>query len=267
MLACCTVNHRMPSCSNVERVRIGLRTRQLYSVTVPVFGSSLPISPALLPVNQILPSRSSLRPCGPVCGLDRVFADRTGLGIDATQLVGQLAGPPDRAVPGGERIVRTRAERRHIEQLDRCLHRTRDDRGGRPRLLGEIFHQIGDDRRPVLRRDRRVEVLHHVLEHVPAGRRIAGAGAVDVVAAAASLGEALLHRPFGPVLGGVLGVGWIGLHEHGEQDGTGECLEDHSGLPECGVLRRLCLVVGASLAQKQAGRYCEAAPIAPCEYF
>jgi hypothetical protein len=39
-----------------------------YSVVRPVFGSSLPISPRLLPVNQMLPSLSSASPCGPLYG-------------------------------------------------------------------------------------------------------------------------------------------------------------------------------------------------------
>src|SRR5919198_1928385 len=46
----------------------------LYSVTSPLFGSSLPITLAWLPVNQILPSLSSTRPCGPVCGVLSVYS-------------------------------------------------------------------------------------------------------------------------------------------------------------------------------------------------
>src|ERR1700687_5332649 len=45
-----------------------------YSVVKPVFGSSLPMKPALLPVNQILPSLSSIRPCGPLCGVFRLYS-------------------------------------------------------------------------------------------------------------------------------------------------------------------------------------------------
>src|SRR5262249_60404400 len=41
----------------------------LYSVTSPVLGSSLPTRLIWLPVNQMLPSLSSVRPCGPVCGV------------------------------------------------------------------------------------------------------------------------------------------------------------------------------------------------------
>ena len=126
--------------------------------------------------------------------LERIFPDRAGLRIDPAELVDQLPGPPDGAVLGRERIVRARAERRHVPHLDRGLHRAGDDRGGRPRPLREGLHQIGRDRRPFLRRDRRAEVLHHVLEHVPAGRRVAGARAVDVVAAAADRDDGFLAR-------------------------------------------------------------------------
>ena len=41
----------------------------LYSVTLPVFGSILPISPAAFPVYQMLPSLSACRPCGPEFGV------------------------------------------------------------------------------------------------------------------------------------------------------------------------------------------------------
>src|SRR5215472_14961757 len=58
----------MPSWSNTSVC--GSRAAgsgSLYSVTSPVLGSSLPIRPAKLPVNQMLPSLSSARPCGAVC--------------------------------------------------------------------------------------------------------------------------------------------------------------------------------------------------------
>src|SRR5438128_10130969 len=41
----------------------------LYSVTFPVLGSILPISAALLPVYQMLPSLSGCSPCGPEFGV------------------------------------------------------------------------------------------------------------------------------------------------------------------------------------------------------
>jgi hypothetical protein len=54
------------------------------------------------------------------------------------------------------------------------------------------------------------------------------------------------------------------LGEQGKHDGTGECLERdakfdrHGSFSLCaGVLRRLCLVVGGSMTQKDGGRYCE----------
>src|SRR6188474_3036863 len=37
----------------------------LYSVTSPVLGFNLPTSPAEFPVYQMLPSLSTVRPCGP----------------------------------------------------------------------------------------------------------------------------------------------------------------------------------------------------------
>src|SRR5438477_525085 len=43
----------------------------LYSVTAPVFGSSLPIKAPVFPVYQMFPSRSSTRPCGPEWGVLR----------------------------------------------------------------------------------------------------------------------------------------------------------------------------------------------------
>src|SRR4029453_8226412 len=45
-----------------------------YSVLIPVLGSSFPIRPRLLPVNQMLPSLSSASPCGPVYGDFRVYS-------------------------------------------------------------------------------------------------------------------------------------------------------------------------------------------------
>src|SRR5262249_43065875 len=41
----------------------------LYSVTSPVFGSSLPTSAPVLPVYQMLPALSSFSPCGPECAV------------------------------------------------------------------------------------------------------------------------------------------------------------------------------------------------------
>ena len=38
--------------------------------------------------------------------LERIFPDGTRLGIEASQLVGELTGPPDRAVLGCQGIVR-----------------------------------------------------------------------------------------------------------------------------------------------------------------
>src|SRR5437870_7271074 len=46
----------------------------LYSVTAPVFGSSLPINAPVFPVYQMLPSRSSTNPWGPECVVLRGYS-------------------------------------------------------------------------------------------------------------------------------------------------------------------------------------------------
>src|SRR5262245_16495230 len=68
----CTVKKMRPSCRNA--IVCGSRAFGfgiLYSVTLPVFGSILPISPAALPVYQMLPSLSACSPCGPEFGVGR----------------------------------------------------------------------------------------------------------------------------------------------------------------------------------------------------
>ena len=149
-----------------------------YSVVIPVLGSSLPIRPRLLPVNQMLPSLSSASPCGPVWADFRLYS----------------------------RIVWARPLRRHVPQIDAGLDRAFDEHRRRTFTLGEILHQVVGHRRPVLGWDRRVHVLHHAHDREPAFGRVADADAVDVVAGAAGVGEALLHRAFRPFLGGVLGL-------------------------------------------------------------
>src|SRR3974377_1930742 len=67
-LAFCIVNHRMPLLSKIN-VCGSPGSGVLYSVTAPVFGSSLPIKEPVFPVYQMLPSLSSIRPCGPECGV------------------------------------------------------------------------------------------------------------------------------------------------------------------------------------------------------
>src|SRR4051812_11586396 len=62
------VNHRMPLLSKIS-VCGSPGSGVGYSVTCPVFGSSLPINDPVLPVYQMLPSASSCRPCGPECGV------------------------------------------------------------------------------------------------------------------------------------------------------------------------------------------------------
>ena len=69
---------------------------------------------------------------------------------------GSLDVEPDAAVARGERIVRSRAERRHRPLLDRRLDRAGNDLGLRPLLLGEVLDEVGLDDRPVLGADRRL---------------------------------------------------------------------------------------------------------------
>jgi len=69
-LPACTVKNNRPS----RRIAIVCGSRAfgfgiLYSVTWPVFGSTFPISPAALPVYQMLPSLSACKPCGPELGV------------------------------------------------------------------------------------------------------------------------------------------------------------------------------------------------------
>src|SRR4030095_1085571 len=68
-----TVKKMRPSCRNAmvcgsRAFGFGI----LYSVTLPLFGSTLPMSPAALPVYQMLPSLSACRPCGPEFGVGSV---------------------------------------------------------------------------------------------------------------------------------------------------------------------------------------------------
>src|SRR5258706_309912 len=65
-LAFCTVNHSMPLRSKIRVCgSFASGSGILYSVTEPVFGSSLPINAPVFPVYQMLPFASSTRPCGP----------------------------------------------------------------------------------------------------------------------------------------------------------------------------------------------------------
>src|SRR5207245_841514 len=69
-LAFCAVNHRIPLWSKINVCgSFTSGSGILYSVTAPVFGSSLPIKAPVFPVYQMLPSLSSSRPCGPECGV------------------------------------------------------------------------------------------------------------------------------------------------------------------------------------------------------
>src|SRR6476659_5649532 len=66
----CTVKNSRPSRRNA--IVCGSRAFAfgiLYSVTLPVLGSTLPINPAALPVYQMLPSLSACSPCGTEFGV------------------------------------------------------------------------------------------------------------------------------------------------------------------------------------------------------
>src|SRR6267154_2079195 len=62
------VNHRIPLLSKIS-VCGSPDSGVGYSVTAPDFGSSLPINEPVFPVYQMLPSLSSIRPCGPECAV------------------------------------------------------------------------------------------------------------------------------------------------------------------------------------------------------
>src|SRR5581483_1740379 len=73
--AFCTVNHRMPFLSKTSVCgSFASGSGILYSVTSPVFGFSLPMSSPVLPVYQMLPCLSSLRPCGPECAVFSLYS-------------------------------------------------------------------------------------------------------------------------------------------------------------------------------------------------
>src|SRR5262249_16648833 len=124
-------------------------------------------------------------------GLEGIFLDRAGLGIEAAELAGELAGVPNRAVAGGKRIVRPRARRRHWPKLDRGLDWPGDGHWGGPGPLGEILDQVLSERVDLLLGHRHVEIDHHAHHRLPALGRVARAHAVDVVAAAAGIEEGL----------------------------------------------------------------------------
>jgi len=107
-----TVNHRVPARSKIRVCgSFASGSGILYSVTAPVFGSSLPIKAPVFPVYQMLPFASSTRPCGPEWTVFNGYSlilpvlDRRG------QHIGHLAGvqsdpslaPADRAAANRRR--------------------------------------------------------------------------------------------------------------------------------------------------------------------
>ncbi len=76
--------------------------------------------------------------------------------------------------------------------LDRDLHGPGNDLGGGARALRERLDQILGDGLDLIRRDRRLHVLHHAHHGVPALGRVADLEPVDVVTAATGLEHDLL---------------------------------------------------------------------------
>src|SRR3569832_1930108 len=127
--------------------------------------------------------------------LQRIFADRAGLRVHPTELVGELTAPPDRAVARTERIVRARALGWNIPELDLDLHRAFDDRRFWPLSLGEILDEIVSHRAPLHGGDRRVHVLHHAHHRKPSLGQKANAHPKKNEATVAGVDEALLAWP------------------------------------------------------------------------
>src|SRR5437879_4809900 len=147
-LAFCSVNHKMPVWSKISVWgSLASGSGILYSVTAPVFGSSLPTRAPVLPVYQMLPSLPSTRPCGPECGVLRGYSlKRPSLRIEPAEHVVHLTCVPERPVPRGQRIVRSRSGCGHLPLLDRDLGGARDHHPHGLVLLREILGQVlGDD--------------------------------------------------------------------------------------------------------------------------
>ena len=146
-------------------------------MVTPVLGSSLPTNPALLPVNQMLPTLSSVSPCGAVWGDLREYSRIAPVfGSIRPSLLANC--PLHQIAPslvasgscGREPMVGT-----FHSLIVACVGPGNVGRD-RSRPLGKVFRQIGGNGRPVLGRNGRAHVLHHVLEHVPAGRRCSRRG-------------------------------------------------------------------------------------------
>ena len=153
MLDCCTVNQRMPLWSKFSVCgSFAFGSGNGYSVTRPVSGSSLPISAALLPVNQILPDLSSARPCGPVNADFRVYS-RIAPVLGSTRPSLLTSWPvhqiePSRAASGScgrEPWVGTS----HIVMIG--FHRAVDDGRRRARPFGKILDQVVGHGAPLFR--------------------------------------------------------------------------------------------------------------------
>ncbi len=73
------------------------------------------------------------------------LADLAGPRIETSELAGKLAGPPDRPVSGGVRVVRPRAKRGRKPLLDRDGRRTRDQHRARHVLDRVVRGQVRRD--------------------------------------------------------------------------------------------------------------------------
>src|SRR5437588_1055966 len=138
--------------------------------------------------------------------LDRIFLELPGLGIEAAELAGELPGVPDGAVACGERIVRPRARRWHLPELDRGVDRPGDDDRGGPRPFGEVLDQVLRERVDLILGHRHLKIEHHADDGVPTLGRVTDAHAVDVVAGAAETDEGLLAGAIGEIRGRLLGA-------------------------------------------------------------
>src|SRR5713101_6521264 len=121
----CTVNHKMPCPSNTAVCgSSAFSTGILYSVTLPVRGSSFPIYPPEIAVNQMLPSLSATSPCGPEFGVFSGYSLNSPVfGSSQAQLVRRLPCVPERPVRRECRIVRPGLRRRHRVFLDIYVQR------------------------------------------------------------------------------------------------------------------------------------------------
>src|SRR3977135_685444 len=161
-LAFWTVNQRMPALSKISVCgSFASGSGILYSVTAPVFGSSLPINAPVFPVYQMLPPPSSTRPCGPewvVFNGYSLILPLFGSTRPSTLAIWPVyQSDPSLAASGscgrqpGVASCRPRAlggrprGRAPLPLLHRDLDRSRDHRAGGLGLLRKVLGQIFRD--------------------------------------------------------------------------------------------------------------------------